>query len=198
MERVILVIEDEPKNRKLLREFLTQNGFLIREAVDGQAGLEAALAAPPDLILMDIQLPVLNGLEATRRLKQDARTRKAPVIALTSYAMPEDRELCLDAGCADYLAKPISLHHLLGVIRWHRPTREDPDDFPGAPDPSRAAGRPRSGREHRPGAGRRRRRAQPPPAPRPAAGLRPRRAGGAGRRGRAAAGPCRRPGCHPS
>jgi CheY-like chemotaxis protein len=112
----ILLVEDNEMNRDMLSRRLERRGYQVAIAVDGQQGVEAALAEPPDLILMDMSLPVLDGWEATRRLKAEARTRAIPVIALTAHAMAGDREKALEAGCDDYDTKPIELPRLLGKI----------------------------------------------------------------------------------
>jgi CheY-like chemotaxis protein len=112
----ILLVEDNEMNRDMLSRRLERRGYQVVIAVDGQQGVEAALAEPPDLILMDMSLPVLDGWEATRRLKAEAKTRAIPVIALTAHAMAGDREKALEAGCDDYDTKPIELPRLLGKI----------------------------------------------------------------------------------
>ena len=112
----ILLVEDNEMNRDMLSRRLERRGYQVVIAVDGQQGVDAALAEPPDLILMDMSLPVLDGWEATRRLKAEARTRAIPVIALTAHAMAGDREKALEAGCDDYDTKPIELPRLLGKI----------------------------------------------------------------------------------
>jgi two-component system cell cycle response regulator DivK len=112
----ILLVEDNEMNRDMLSRRLERRGYQVVIAVDGQQGVEAALAEPPDLILMDMSLPVLDGWEATRRLKAEARTRAIPIIALTAHAMAGDREKALEAGCDDYDTKPIELPRLLGKI----------------------------------------------------------------------------------
>jgi len=112
----ILLIEDNEMNRDMLARRLGRKGFDVACAPDGQVGLEMAQAVPYDLILMDMSLPVLDGWEATRRLKADDRTRKVPVIALTAHAMAGDREKALDAGCDDYDSKPVEFARLLGKI----------------------------------------------------------------------------------
>jgi len=115
----ILVIEDQEDNRKILRDLLTSADFEVIEAEDGEAGLAAAATHRPDLILMDIQLPGLDGYEATRRLKADAALRAIPVIAVTSYALGGDADRARAAGCDAYISKPYSPRQLLAKVREH-------------------------------------------------------------------------------
>lgn len=112
----ILLVEDEELNRDMLGRRLVRKGFEVIIAVDGQEALEKTKAHSPDLILMDMSLPVLDGWEATRRLKASEETAKIPVIALTAHAMAGDREKALEAGCNDYDTKPIELPRLLAKI----------------------------------------------------------------------------------
>ena len=121
MNRRILVVEDQEDNRRIMRDLLTAAGFEVIEAVDGDKGLSVASAELPDLILMDLQLPVLDGLEATRRIKSNPATSHIPVIAVTSYAMSGDNQTALAAGCDAYFAKPVSPRALLAKIREHLP-----------------------------------------------------------------------------
>src|SRR5262245_27957874 len=107
----ILLIEDNEMNRDMLR-----NGYEVSTAVDGQQGTDMALSERPDLILMDMSLPVLDGWEATRRIKANDATRRIPVIALTAHAMAGDRERAMEAGCEDYDTKPVEILRLLGKI----------------------------------------------------------------------------------
>jgi len=116
MAKLILIVEDEPKNITLLRDLLQVSGYSTIEATDGKQGVELAKAKKPDLILMDIQMPVMDGLEATRILKADATTGNIPVLALTSYAMKGDEERILKAGCDGYLAKPFNIRELLKTV----------------------------------------------------------------------------------
>jgi len=113
----ILVIEDQEDNRQILRDLLTSAGFEVIEAADGEAGLAAAAKCRPDLILMDIQLPVLDGYEATRRLKADASLRAIPVIAVTSHSLSGDADKARAAGCDAYISKPYSPRQLLAKVR---------------------------------------------------------------------------------
>src|SRR2546421_5572442 len=108
MSKRILVVEDQEDNRQILRDLLTSADFEVIEAVDGEAGLAAAAAHLPDLILMDIQLPIIDGYEATRRLKADAVLHVIPIIAVTSYALGGDEGKALAAGCDAYISKPFS------------------------------------------------------------------------------------------
>lgn len=116
MPRVLLV-EDNEENRDGLSRHLRRKGFEVLVAADGRQGLEAAQAGAPDLVLMDMSLPVLDGWEATRQLKGDPRTRHIPVIALTAHAMSGDREKALAAGCDEYDTKPIEFARLFGKIQ---------------------------------------------------------------------------------
>jgi len=113
----ILVVEDNVFNRDLIRRFLEPEGFEVVVAHDGADGLARAVADKPDLVLMDMSLPVVDGWEATRRMKADPATARIPVIALTAHAMLGDREKALDAGCDDYDTKPIDIERLLSKIR---------------------------------------------------------------------------------
>jgi two-component system cell cycle response regulator DivK len=112
----ILLVEDNDMNRDMLSRRLTRNGYEVVIAVDGQQGVDMAVSANPDLILMDMSLPVIDGWEATRRVKANAATRQIPVIALTAHAMAGDREKAIEVGCEDYDTKPIELSRLLGKI----------------------------------------------------------------------------------
>jgi two-component system, cell cycle response regulator DivK len=116
MSRRILVVEDQADNRTILRDLLTNAGFEILEALTGEDGVRMAQAHRPDLILMDIQLPVLDGYEATRRIKAQAELRMIPIIAVTSYALSGDEEKTRSAGCDGYVAKPFSPRALLAMI----------------------------------------------------------------------------------
>jgi two-component system cell cycle response regulator DivK len=112
----ILLVEDNEMNRDMLSRRLARKGYEVSIAVDGKQGVEMARADAPDLILMDMSLPVLDGWEATRQLKGSDATRAIPVIALTAHAMSGDRERALAAGCDDYDTKPIELPRLLEKI----------------------------------------------------------------------------------
>ena len=115
----ILLVEDNEMNRDMLSRRLTRKGFEVVIAVDCGEALEMVADESPALILMDMSLPVIDGWEATRRLKADESTRDIPVIALTAHAMSSDREKCLDAGCDDYDTKPIELKRLLEKMQTH-------------------------------------------------------------------------------
>src|SRR5438309_821724 len=112
----ILIVEDNEMNRDMLSRRLARRGYEIVMAVDGEEGIAAAKAKNPDLILMDMSLPVIDGWEATRRLKAEPSTRGIPVIGLTAHAMAGDREKVIAAGCDDYDTKPVELPRLLQKI----------------------------------------------------------------------------------
>ena len=112
----LLLVEDNAENRDGLSRRLKRQGFDVEVAVDGQQGLDMARAGSPDLVLMDMSLPVLDGWEATRQLKGDPATQHIPVIALTAHAMAGDREKALQAGCDEYDTKPIEFDRLLKKI----------------------------------------------------------------------------------
>jgi len=113
----ILLVEDNEMNRDMLTRRLERKGYRILAAEDGQAGVELAAQAKPDLILMDLSLPVLDGWEATRRLKASPDTKHIPVIALTAHAMVEDQEKAYEAGCDDFDTKPVMIERLLEKIQ---------------------------------------------------------------------------------
>jgi CheY-like chemotaxis protein len=112
----ILLVEDNEMNRDMLTRRLEKRGYTVVVAVDGSAGIERAKADAPDLILMDMSLPIIDGWEATRQLKADPLTTAIPIIALTAHAMVADREKALQAGCNDYDTKPVELARLLQKI----------------------------------------------------------------------------------
>jgi len=112
----ILLVEDNEMNRDMLSRRLERKGFEVVIAVDGQAGVDMASSTNPDIILMDLSLPIIDGWEATRRIKADANTRDIPVIALTAHAMSGDEEKAREAGCDDYDTKPVNLNRLLEKI----------------------------------------------------------------------------------
>ena len=112
----ILIVEDNELNRDMLSRRLQRRGYEVVLAIDGEDGLDVARASAPDLVLMDMSLPVVDGWEATRRLKADAALRHIPVIALTAHAMANDREKAMEAGCDDYDTKPIELPRLLAKM----------------------------------------------------------------------------------
>lgn len=113
----ILLVEDNEMNRDMLSRRLARNGFDIAIAVDGKQGVEMAMSERPDLILMDMSLPVMDGWEATRCVKENPATRAIPVIALTAHAMAADKDKAVAAGCDDFDTKPVDLPRLLGKIR---------------------------------------------------------------------------------
>ena len=113
----ILLVEDNELNRDMLSRRLSRKGFDVQFAFDGQEAVEKSKALMPDLVLMDIGLPVIDGYDATRAIKSDEVTKAIPVIALTAHAMAEDRKRCLDAGCDDFDTKPIDLSRLLEKIQ---------------------------------------------------------------------------------
>jgi two-component system, cell cycle response regulator DivK len=112
----ILLVEDNEMNRDMLSRRLIRRGFQVIFAMDGQQGVDLARSERPDIILMDMSLPVIDGWEATRRVKADDATRSVPVIGLTAHAMSGDREKALEAGCDDYDTKPVELERLIGKI----------------------------------------------------------------------------------
>lgn len=117
MSKRILVVEDQPDNRQILRDLFESTGYEIVEAEDGQAGVAAAKAQRPDLILMDIQLPVMDGYEATRRIKADPDLKAIPIIVVTSYALSGDDVKARAAGCDGYVTKPFSPRELLAKVK---------------------------------------------------------------------------------
>ena len=120
-ERKILYVEDNEYNRKIVRQLLKRSACQLIEAGDGEAGVALARQELPDLILMDVQLPKMSGLDAARLLTTEAATRHIPIIVITSYALSGDREKALQAGAASYLAKPYSPSELLGMIKQFLP-----------------------------------------------------------------------------
>lgn len=117
MGKRILYVEDNHQNKRLVRKILASRGYDVLEAEDGHTGVEMALAELPDLILMDINIPGLDGIEATRMIKANSETNNIPVIALTANAMRGDKERFIAAGCDDYLPKPISMGDLVEMIQ---------------------------------------------------------------------------------
>lgn len=112
----ILLVEDNEMNRDMLGRRLQRRGYELVIAVDGAEGVATAQAQAPDIVLMDMSLPVMDGWEATRRLKADAATRSIPIIALTAHAMSGDRDKAIEAGCDDYDTKPVEFDRLLAKI----------------------------------------------------------------------------------
>jgi two-component system, cell cycle response regulator DivK len=121
MTKRILVVEDQEDNRRIIRDLLTSAGYELIEAQDGAEGVRLAESERPDLILMDIQLPVLDGHEATRRIKQNPELRHIPIIVVTSYALSGDEQKAVAAGSDGYVAKPFSPRQLLATIRKFLP-----------------------------------------------------------------------------
>jgi two-component system cell cycle response regulator DivK len=120
-ERTILYIEDNEYNRKIVRQLLGRTSYQLVEAVDGESGVALAQQIVPQLILMDVQLPKMSGLDATRALKADPRTGHIPIIVITSFALSGDREKAAVAGADNYLAKPYSPRELLALVRQYLP-----------------------------------------------------------------------------
>jgi two-component system cell cycle response regulator DivK len=121
MSRRILVVEDTEDNRRILRDLLTHAGFELIEATDGESGVAMATTHRPDLILMDIQLPVLDGYEAARRIRANPDTHSIPIIAVTSYALSGDETKAIAAGCDGYVAKPFSPRKILAMVHEFLP-----------------------------------------------------------------------------
>jgi two-component system cell cycle response regulator DivK len=120
-EQTILYIEDNEYNRKIVRQLVSRTSYRLIEAVDGESGVAQAQKELPDLILMDVQLPKMSGLDATRVLKADPRTSRIPIIVITSFALSGDREKASAAGADSYLAKPYSPRELLALVREFLP-----------------------------------------------------------------------------
>jgi len=116
MEKRILVVEDDPQNRKLFRDLLEVSGYTVLLAEDGRQGVELARKERPGLILMDIQMPIMSGIEASRILGQDPDTREIPIVLLTAYAMEGDEEKYCHENCAGYMTKPINTRAFLGRV----------------------------------------------------------------------------------
>src|SRR5262250_2944060 len=121
MTKRILVVEDQEDNRQIVRDMLSATDYEVVDAENGEEALAAVAKQRPDLILMDIQLPVLDGYEATRRIKADPSLASIPIIAVTSYALSGDEEKARAAGCNDFVPKPFSPRHLLAKIRQYLP-----------------------------------------------------------------------------
>jgi len=117
----VLIVEDQEDNRAILRHLLSKSGYDLIEATNGEEGVALAQSQRPDLILMDVQLPIIDGYEATRRIKSNAELRSIPVIAVTSYALSGDEAKARAAGCDAYFAKPFSPRLLLAKIRKYLP-----------------------------------------------------------------------------
>ncbi len=116
MKEKILIVEDNPQNMTLIQIILRDKSYTLLKAIDGEEALDVAVREQPDLIIMDIQLPKLSGLEVTRRLRQLPAFRRVPIVALTAYAMKGDKERFIAAGCDAYLSKPISTRELPKMI----------------------------------------------------------------------------------
>ena len=117
MSKRILVVEDQPDNRQIIRDTLAPNGYEITEVENGEEALAAIAKQRPDLILMDIQLPIMDGSEATRRIKADPALQSIPIIAVTSYALSGEEKKARAAGCDEYVPKPFSPRQLLAKVR---------------------------------------------------------------------------------
>ena len=117
MSYAILVVEDNERNLKLLRDVLEYAGYAVRVARTAEDGITSAVSEPPDLVLMDLQLPGIDGMEALRRLRESPRTAAIPVVAVTAQAMKHDRERALEAGFNGYIEKPISVREFPGQVR---------------------------------------------------------------------------------
>jgi two-component system cell cycle response regulator DivK len=115
--RTVLLVEDNLHNRRIFQGVLSHAGFQVAEAEDGARALEIVRTSPPDLILMDLSIPVIDGWECTRRLKADEKTRAIPIIALTAHAMRGDEERAREAGCDGYLSKPISPKRVVEEVK---------------------------------------------------------------------------------
>jgi two-component system, cell cycle response regulator DivK len=121
MSKRILVVEDQPDGRQIIRDLLAGTGYEITEAENGEEALAAIAKQRPDLILMDIQLPIMDGYTATRLIKTDPALRSIPIIAVTSYALAVEEKKARAAGCDDYVTKPFSPRQLLAKIRQYMP-----------------------------------------------------------------------------
>jgi two-component system cell cycle response regulator DivK len=119
MSKLILAVEDQEDNMQILRDLLTSAGYEIIEAVNGEEALAAGAKRRPDLILMDIQIPIMDGYEATRRFKADPALRSIPIIAVTSHALADGEEKARAAGCDDFVPKPYSPRQLLAKIKQY-------------------------------------------------------------------------------
>jgi two-component system cell cycle response regulator DivK len=121
MAKRILIVEDQEDNRMIMRDVLSSAGYDLFEAVNGEDGVKLAHSERPDLILMDIQLPIIDGYEATRRIKGSAELKSIPIIAVTSYALSGDQAKARSAGCDGYVSKPFSPRELLAMVREYLP-----------------------------------------------------------------------------
>ena len=130
MKEKILIVEDNPQNMRLIEMTLRAKGYILLKASDGEEALDMATREQPDLIIMDIQLPRMNGLEVTKKLRKTQAFSHTPIIALTAYAMKGDRERVIEAGCDTYLPKPINTHELPEVIAEMLLQRQKDKDNP--------------------------------------------------------------------
>jgi two-component system, cell cycle response regulator DivK len=121
MSKRILVVEDQEDNRQIIRDLLAATDYELTEAENGEEALVAVAKQRPGLILMDIQMPIMDGYEATRRIKADPALQSIPIIAITSYALSGDEQKAREAGCDDYVPKPYSPRQLLAKIRQYLP-----------------------------------------------------------------------------
>lgn len=119
LPKKILIVDDNQDSRELVAKILKKMGYQIIDAVDGEEALEKAIAENPDLILMDISIPKIDGYEVTRRLKSQVSFKDTPIIALTAHAMKGDKEKAMEAGCEGYISKPINIHELPNQIKSH-------------------------------------------------------------------------------
>ncbi len=124
MPKKILIVEDDPKNMKVMLMVIRPHGYTLLEATDGEEGLEMAKRELPDLILMDIQLPKMDGLEVTRKLRETPAFSHIPIIGVTAYAMKEDKEKIIESGCDAYLSKPINTRELPRIIAEMLPQQQ--------------------------------------------------------------------------
>jgi two-component system, cell cycle response regulator DivK len=119
MSNITLIVEDDPRNLTLFRDVIRRFGYTTAEATNGKEAVEMTQKLKPGLVFMDIQMPVMSGIDATRILKANAETKNIPIIALTSFAMKEDEAKIRACGCDEYLTKPIDLHILLGKVKQY-------------------------------------------------------------------------------
>lgn len=116
MKETILIVEDNPQNMKLFEMLLGAKGYALLKAIDGEEAMDIAKRARPDLIIMDVRLPRMNGLEVTKKLRENPAFSRTPIIATTAYAMKGDKERAIEAGCNAYLSKPFDIHELTEMI----------------------------------------------------------------------------------
>lgn len=129
MARLVLIVDDDAKSLKLTRDLLNVSGYATIEASDGKKAVELARNRRPDLILMDLHMPVMDGLEATRTIKGEATTRDIPVIATTASAMQGDEDRAIQAGCDGYLTKPIDIKELLNKVEGYLSAKQHKSDY---------------------------------------------------------------------